>query len=82
MEKGDGAPSTRTSTGSKRTEKHLVTPENLKKRLGSSETIEVPENPTSKRRRIIQDWSDEDEENDPTVNLLNSRQRKDVEQTV
>jgi hypothetical protein len=55
MEKGDGAPSTRTSTGSKRTEKHLVAPENLKKRPGSSETIEVPENPTSKRRRIIQD---------------------------
>jgi hypothetical protein len=54
VEKGDGAPSTRTSTGSKRTEKHPAAPEHSKKRPGSSETMEVPENPTSKRRRIIQ----------------------------
>jgi hypothetical protein len=52
MEKGDRAPSTGTSTGSKRTEKHPATPEHLKKRPGSSETTEVPKNLTSKRRRI------------------------------
>jgi hypothetical protein len=30
----------------------------------------VPENPTSKRRRIIQNWSDEDKEENPTADLL------------
>jgi hypothetical protein len=54
VEKGDGAPSTGTSTGSKRTEKHPAAPEHSKKRSGSSETTEVPKNLTSKRRRIIQ----------------------------
>jgi hypothetical protein len=82
MEKRDGAPSTRTSSDSKRTEKHPATPEQSKKRQRSSETTEVLENPTSKRRRIIQDWSDEDEENDPTADLLNPHWRKDVEQMV
>jgi hypothetical protein len=41
VEKGDGAPSTRTSTGSKRMEKHPAAPEHSKKRPGSSETMEV-----------------------------------------
>jgi hypothetical protein len=82
VDKGDRAPSTRTSTSSKRTEKHPAAPEHSKKRPGSSETTEVPENLTNKRRQIIQDWSDEDEENDPTADLLNPHQRKDVEQTV
>jgi hypothetical protein len=53
MEKGDGAPSTGTSTGSKRMEKHPAAPNHSKKRIGSLETTEVPENLTSKRRQII-----------------------------
>jgi hypothetical protein len=45
-------------------------PEHAKKRPGSSENMGVPENPTSKRRRIIQNWSDEDKEENPTADLL------------
>jgi hypothetical protein len=41
----------------------------------------MPENPTSKRRRMIQSWSDEDEEENPAADLLTPRQRKGVEQT-
>jgi hypothetical protein len=82
VEKGDGVPSTRTNTSSKRMEKHPAALEHSKKRTGSLETTEVLENLTSKRRRIIQDWSVEDEENDLTTNLLNPRRRKDVEQMV
>jgi hypothetical protein len=41
----------------------------------------VLENPTSKRRQMIQSWSDEDEEENPTVDLLIPRQRKGIEQT-
>jgi hypothetical protein len=50
----DGAPSARTDTGNRRAEKHLVTLEHSKKRPGSSETMGMPENPTSKHRRMIQ----------------------------
>jgi hypothetical protein len=82
VEKGDRAPSTRTSTSSKNTEKHLATLEHSKKRSRSSETTEVPENPTSKRRRIIQNLSDEEEEENLTADLLNPCRRKDVEWTV
>jgi hypothetical protein len=82
VEKGDGAPSTGTSTGSKRMEKHPAAPEHSKKRPRSSETTEVLENLTSKRRRIIQNWSDEEEEENLTANLLNPRRKKDVEQMV
>jgi hypothetical protein len=82
VEKGDGAPSTRTNTGSRTTEKHPVAPEHSKKRPRSAETTGMMENPTSKRHRIIQDWSDEDEEENLTTNLLNPHQRKGVEQTV
>jgi hypothetical protein len=42
----------------------------------------VLENPTSKRRQIIQNWSDEEEEENPTANLLNPHRWKGVEQTV
>jgi hypothetical protein len=42
----------------------------------------VPKNPTSKRRRIIQYWSDKDEEENPTTDLLNPCQKKGIEQTV
>jgi hypothetical protein len=42
----------------------------------------LPENPTSKRHRMIQSWSDEDEEENPTADLLIPRQRKGVEQTI
>jgi hypothetical protein len=54
VEKGDGAPSAGTDTGSRKTEKHLVALEYSKKRPGSSETTGMLENPTSKRRRMIQ----------------------------
>jgi hypothetical protein len=57
-------------------------PEHSKKRPGSSETMGVPENPTSKHRWMIQSWSDEDEEENPTSNLCIPRQRKGVEQTI
>jgi hypothetical protein len=82
VEKGDGAPSTRTNTGSTMTEKCPVTPEHPKKRLGSSETTGMPKNLTSKHHWIIEDGSDEEEENDPTADLLNPHWRKDVERTV
>jgi hypothetical protein len=59
IEEGEGAPSAGTDTSSRRAEKHPITPEHLKKRPGSSETMG---NPTSKCRWIIQDWSDEDKE--------------------
>jgi hypothetical protein len=36
----------------------------------------MPENPTSKRRRMIQSWSDEDEEENPATDLLTPCQRK------
>jgi hypothetical protein len=39
----------------------------------------VLENPTSKRHRMIQSWSDEDEEENSTTDLLIPRQRKHVE---
>jgi hypothetical protein len=76
VEKGDGAPSTGTSTGSKRTEKHPAAPRHSKKRPRSSETTEVLENPTSKHRRIIQNWSNEEEEENLTTDLLNPRRKK------
>jgi hypothetical protein len=57
-------------------EKQPVTPDHSKKRPGSSKTMG---NQTSKRHRIIQDWSDEDKEENPTADLLNPRQRKGVE---
>jgi predicted lipid-binding transport protein (Tim44 family) len=79
---GEGAPSTRTDTRSKVAEKQPVTPDHSKKRPGSSEATGAHENPTSKHRQIIQDWSDEDEEENPTADLLNFRQRKGVEQVV
>jgi tRNA G37 N-methylase TrmD len=63
-------------------DKHPVTPEHSKKRLGSLETMGVPENLTSKHHRMIQSWSDEDEEENPTADLLNPRQRKGIEQIV
>jgi hypothetical protein len=62
-------------------DKHPAAPEHSKKRPGSSETMGVPENLTSKRRWMIQSWSDKDEEENPTANLLIPRQRKGVEQT-
>jgi hypothetical protein len=62
-------------------EKHLVAPEYSKKRPGSSETTGMPENPTSKHRRMIQSWSDDEEEENPAADLLIARQRKGVEQT-
>jgi hypothetical protein len=81
-EEGDGAPSIGTDTKSKTTDKHPVAPEHSKKRPRSSETMGVPENPTSKPRLMIQSWSDEDEEENPTADLLIPRQRKGVEQTI
>jgi hypothetical protein len=55
-------------------------PEHSKKRSESSEAAGVPENPTSKRCQIIQNWSDEDEEENPTTDLLTPHQRKGAEQ--
>jgi hypothetical protein len=54
VEEGDRAPSTRTDTGRRIAEKHPVTPEHSKKRPRSLETMGMLENPTSKRRRMIQ----------------------------
>jgi hypothetical protein len=39
------------------------------------------ENPANKRRRMIQSWSDEDEEENPATDLLTPHQRKGIEQT-
>jgi hypothetical protein len=41
----------------------------------------VPENPTSKRRRMIKNWLDEDKEENPSTDLLIPRWRKGAEQT-
>jgi hypothetical protein len=79
---GEGAPSTGIDTRSMVAEKQPAASDHSKKRPGSSETTEALENLTSKRRRIIQDWSDKDEEENPATDLLNPRQRKGVEQTV
>jgi hypothetical protein len=79
VEKGDEAPSTETNTSSRAMEKHLVTLEHSKKRPGSSKTMGMSENLTSKRRRIIQDWSDEDKEKNLTADLLKTCWRKGVE---
>jgi hypothetical protein len=81
IEKGDGAPSIETNTDSRRAEKHAVTPEHSKKRSGSSETTRILENLTTKRRRMIQSWSNEDEEENLAADLLTPHQRKGVEQT-
>jgi hypothetical protein len=51
-------------------EKQPVAPEQSKKRPRSSEIMGVPENPTNKHRWMIQSWSDEDEEENPTADLL------------
>jgi hypothetical protein len=59
--------------------KHPVALEHSKKRPGSSETMGVLENLTSKCRRIIQSWLDEDKEENPTADLLIPRKRKGVE---
>jgi hypothetical protein len=53
--------------------KQPVASDHSKKRLGSLEATGAPENLTNKRRRIIQDWSDEDEEENSTADLLNPR---------
>jgi hypothetical protein len=79
VEEGDGAPRATIDNGSRRVEMHLVAPENSKKRPGSSETMRMPENPTSKRRRMIQSWLDEDEEENPAADLLTPHQRKGIE---
>jgi hypothetical protein len=78
-EGGEGAPSTGIDMRSRMAEKQLVTPEHSKKRPGSLESMG---NLTSKHRRIIQDWSDEDEEENLTTDLLNPRHRKGIEQIV
>jgi hypothetical protein len=80
-EEGGGAPSTRIDTRNKTADKHPVTSKHSKKRPGSSETMGVLENPTSKRRRMIQSWSDEYEEENPATDLLTPHQRKGIEQT-
>jgi hypothetical protein len=79
VEEGDEAPSTGTDTRSRTAEKHPVTPEHSKKRPRSSETIGMPKNPTSKRRLIIQSWSDEYGEENSAADLLTPCQRKGVE---
>jgi hypothetical protein len=76
---GEGAPSTGIDTRSRVAEKQPVAPDHSKKRPGSSEATGAPK---SKHRQIIQDWSDEDEEENPTANLLNFHQRTGVEQVV
>jgi hypothetical protein len=81
-EGGEGTLSTRTDTRSRMAEKQPVASEHSRKRSGSSEAMGVPENLTSKHRRIIQDWSDENEEENSTADLLNPHQRKGVEQIV
>jgi hypothetical protein len=68
-----------TDTKSRMPEKQPVVPEHSKKRPRSSEAMGVPENLTSKRHRIIQNWSDEDEEENPTADLLTPHQKKGVE---
>jgi hypothetical protein len=67
---GGGTPSTGIDTRSRMAEKQPVAPDHSKKRPGS---LEATGNLTSKRRQIIQDWSDDDEEENPTANLLNPR---------
>jgi hypothetical protein len=79
---GEGAPSTGTDTRSRTAENQPVTSDHSKKRPRSSETTGAHENLTSKCRRIIQDWSDEDEQENPVADLLYPGQRKGVEQTV
>jgi hypothetical protein len=81
-EEGEGTPSTGTDTRSMMAEKQPVAPKHSKKRPRSSEATGVAENPTNKRRRIIQDWLDEDEEENPIADLLDPRWRKGVEWTV
>jgi hypothetical protein len=81
VKEGNKAPSATIDTSSRRAEKHPVTPEHSKKRPGSSETMRMLENLTSKRRRMIQSWLDEDEEENPAADLLTPHQRKGVEQT-
>jgi hypothetical protein len=73
VEEGDGAPSVGRNTGSRRAEKHPVTTEHSKKRPRSSETTGTQENPTNKRRRMIQSWSDEDEEENLITDMLTPR---------
>jgi hypothetical protein len=41
----------------------------------------IPKNPTNKHHRMIQSWSDEEQEENLTADLLIPRQRNDVEQT-
>jgi hypothetical protein len=82
VEEGEGTLSTGTDTRSRMDEKQPVAPKHSKKRPGSSEATGVAENPTSKRHRIIQDWSDEDKEENSTADLLNPHRRKGVERTV
>jgi hypothetical protein len=72
-EEGGRAPSTGTNTRSRMAEKQPVAPKHSKKRPRSSETTRVPKNPTSKRRQIIQNWSDEEEKENPTTDLLTPR---------
>jgi hypothetical protein len=52
-EEGDGAPSIGIDTRSRTAGKHPVALEHSKKRPGSSQTMGVLENPTSKHRRMI-----------------------------
>jgi hypothetical protein len=81
VEEGDRAPSIEIDTRSRTTDKHPVALEHLKKMPRSSETMGMPENLTSKHCQMIQSWSDEDEEENPTADLLIPHQRKGIEQT-
>jgi hypothetical protein len=63
------------------TGKSLVATDQSKKRAGSSEANEGPEDSTKKRRQTMLDWSEDEEEKDTSAYMLNPR-RKRSEQTM
>jgi hypothetical protein len=50
--------------------------EQLKKKAESSRAQEGPEEPPSKRRRTMQDWSEDEAEEDMSAYMLNPRKKR------
>jgi hypothetical protein len=61
--------------------KSLITADQSKKRAGSSWANESPEDSTRKHRRMVRDWSEDEEDEDTSTYMLNP-QKKRSEQTM
>jgi hypothetical protein len=52
-----------------------------KKRAGSPQANKAPEDLTRKRRRMVRDWSEDEEDKDASAYMLNPRKRRSEQTT-